>query len=470
MNQAGAFGMPPKTLRQATAAGLAIGVVYTLSPLTVWFAAGIVPLVLLAARNLDADERRFVTRLLVVAVALRVIAVAGLFVLTDHSTVPFGSFFGDEDYFIRRGLWLRNVALGIPIQGLDLESAFQAFNASSYLYLLALVQLLVGPAPYGLHLLGILFYILAAVVFFRLVRTTLGRTPALFGLTTLLFVPSLFAWSVSALKEPLFVLVSSLSFVLAVRLVRGPSLGSRVLTLAAFLALAAVLETIRGGGAALSLFGVIAGLLIGFLATRPRLMLPALVTASILAGALLGRPAVQLRAYTAIQAAARQHWGHVVVSPGYAYQLLDERFYPDLNEISDLRLGETARFIARAALSYVAVPLPWKAQSRAALAYLPEQIVWYILAVLVPIGLPSAFRRDPIVTGLFLGHAIVIGAAVALFGGNVGTLVRHRGLALPYLVWLSAIGACQVLSSLQGGEPPRPAASAATSAHTVRST
>jgi len=303
--------------------------------------------------------------------------------------------------------------------------------------------------------------VLAAVVLYRLVRTTLGRTPALLGLTTLLFVPSLFAWSVSALKEPLFVLLSSLSFVLAVRLVRAPSFGIRVLTLAAVLALAAVLETIRQGGAALSLFGVIAGLLIGFLATRPRLILSALVAASVLAGALIGRPEIQLRTYTAIQAAARQHWGHVVVSPGYAYQLLDDRFYPDLNEISDMKLGETARFLARAAISYVTVPLPWKAQSRAALAYLPEQITWYILAVLVPIGLPSAFRRDPIVAGLLLGHALVIAAAVAFFGGNVGTLVRHRSLALPYLVWLSAIGACHVLSSLRGGEPARPAASAA---------
>ncbi len=211
----------------------------------------------------------------------------------------------------------------------------------------------------------------------------------------------------------------------------------------------------------LSLVSVIAGLLIGFLATRPRLMLSALVAASILAGALLGRPEVQLRAYTAIQAAARQHWGHVVVSPGYAYQLLDDRFYPDLNEISDLKLGETARFLARAAISYVAVPLPWKARSPAALAYLPEQVAWYILALLVPIGLPSAFRRDPVVTGLLLGHAIAIGAAVAFSGGNVGTLVRHRSLALPYLVWLSAIGACHLLSSMRGGEPARPAASAA---------
>jgi hypothetical protein len=456
-----AFELPPTLLGRATVAGIATGVVYALSPLTVWFVAGIVPIVLLAARGPDSGERRFVLRLLVVAVLLRLIAVAGLFLLTDHATVPFGSFFGDEEYFIRRGLWLRNLALGIPIHGLDLESAFQAFNASSHLQLLALIQMLAGPAPYGLHLVGILFSVLGAVLLYRLVRSTLGPAPALLGLTTLLFLPSLFAWSVSVLKEPLFLLVSATSFVLAVRMGRAPSWHSRFASLAAVVALAAVLESIRPGGAALSAIGVCVGLVIGALATRPRLILAAVVAAPILLGAVLSRPEVQLRAYTAVQTAARQHWGSVVVSPGYPYLLLDDRFYPDLNEISDLRLGETLRFVVRAMVAYVAVPLPWKAQSRAAVAYLPEQVIWYGLALLAPIGLPFAFRRDPMVTGLLLGHAIAFSAAAALIGGNVGTLVRHRGLALPYLVWLSAVGACELLSSVQGGERARPAEPAA---------
>jgi hypothetical protein len=92
-------------------------------------------------------------------------------------------------------------------------------------------------------------------------------------------------------------------------------------------------------------------------------------------------------------------------------------------------------------------PLPWKAQSRAAVAYLPEQIVWYLLALLAPVGFLFAFRRDPAVAGLLLGHAIVIAFAVAFTSGNVGTLVRHRSLALPYLVWLSAIGGCELLTN-----------------------
>ena len=37
-------------------------------------------------------------------------------------------------------------------------------------------------------------------------------------------------------------------------------------------------------------------------------------------------------------------------------------------------------------------------------------------------------------------------ALVAVTSGNVGTLIRHRGLALPYLVWLSAAGAAALIN------------------------
>ena len=42
---------------------------------------------------------------------------------------------------------------------------------------------------------------------------------------------------------------------------------------------------------------------------------------------------------------------------------------------------------------------------------------------------------------MLIAHAAVAIAIVALASGNLGTLIRHRALALPYVVWLSALGA-----------------------------
>src|SRR5439155_13879942 len=93
---------------------------------------------------------------------------------------------------------------------------------------------------------------------------------------------------------------------------------------------------------------------------------------------------------------------------------------------------------------YLTVPLPWKIESRAALSYVPEQMVWFLMLALAPLGVASATRRDPLVTWLLVAFALAAVVPVALTSGNVGTLVRHRGLAVPFLVWLSAAGVAEL--------------------------
>ena len=266
---------------------------------------------------------------------------------------------------------------------------------------------------------------------------------AAIGLGLLLYLPSLFAWSISALKEPLFFMLTASSVVLAVKAARGPGWRVRLPAVVLIVPVVAALQTIRDAGGVLGAVSTVGGLAIGVVITRPRLLIPILVALPIAIGATLSRPTVQYAAYTAVQNAARQHWGHVA-TPGYVYRALDDRFYPDRSEISDMQLAETARYVVRSLERYITVPLPWEVQSTSALAYIPEQIVWYLIIALLPPGIVFACRRDAIVAGLLFCHAAVAAVTVALISGNIGTLVRHRGLALPYLVWLSAVGACEL--------------------------
>jgi hypothetical protein len=47
---------------------------------------------------------------------------------------------------------------------------------------------------------------------------------------------------------------------------------------------------------------------------------------------------------------------------------------------------------------------------------------------------------------------LTMAGALALTNGNVGTLVRLRGLVTPFLAWLSALGGAVVLQHLLVGE------------------
>jgi hypothetical protein len=441
------IGLPRTTVRATVAGGIALGLVYALSPLAVWFALAMWVVVAWAAHDLEGVERRWVIGLLVVAIAARVAAIGGLFAVTDHAAVPFGSFFGDEEYFIRRSMWLRNVALGIPIHRADLIYAFDEYSYSLYLYILAFLQVLVGPAPYGLHLFATALYFAGAVMLYRAVRDALGPATAYAGLVLLLFLPSLFAWSISALKEPLFFCLSALSIALAIRIPREPSWVRRAAAVLLIVAIPPALQTIREGGFAMTALGMLGGIAGAIVVRRPRIGFVALAAAPIVVLLIWAQPAVQVTAWNALKQVAKVHWGHINTS-GFVYKLLDPRLNDERAAIDSLQRDEGLRYVLRAFAHYVAEPVPWNVQSRAALAYMPEQMVWYVLVACLPLGMVTALRRAPLTASLLAAYGLTAVAIVAVTSGNIGTLIRHRALALPYLIWLGVAGGAEIVVRL----------------------
>jgi hypothetical protein len=427
------------------AAGVGVGFLYVLSPFTVLFLLVVVPVILWAGRGLSDTERRWLFAILVAAVGVRVLLVLGLFLTTNHDSVPFGSLFGDEEYFIRRSLWMRNIAIGLPVHRADFIYAYDDYSRTSYLYVLATLQVLLGAAPYGAHLFSILCWLAASVILYRLVRQSYGRLPAMAGLGLLLFLPSLFAWSISALKESLYFLVMSVGLAAAVTAGRPGRWPKRVGALVVVVATAVAAQSIRDAGFAMAGIGAMSGIAIGIFARRPRLLLATVMAFVVVAPVVLTRGRVQDRIVTGVRQAVAVHWGHVN-TPGYVYTIFDGGFYMRRSAISSLTVRQGVQYVIGSLVTYVIVPLPWKVQSQAALSYLPEQVVWYLMVLLAPVGLLCGIRRDTLLTALLATYAATAAALVAVTSGNVGTLVRHRGLAVPYLMWLSVLGACQLVA------------------------
>jgi len=440
MTDASIAGLPRRSAFAVIAAGVVVGILYALSPLTVWAMLAFAFLIWLIGADLPADERTRVRAILLVAILARLAVIAGAWLFTDHARVPFASFFGDEEYFIRRATWLRNVALGIPIHNADLIYAYDEYSYTHYLYVIASIEALVGFAPYGLKAVSAAMYLAGAVILFRLARRAYGSGVALAGLLVLLFLPSLFAWSIAALKEPPYFLIGALACSITVATMRTPSLARKVVGVLSLCVAAAALQSIRDGGLIIAILGLGGGAIVGWLAYRPRAAVAFALLVPLFVFGLFSRPAVQLRAAQEIHRAAKLHWGHVN-TPGYSYKTLDPDLYPEKSAIDQMSRGATWRFLVRSTAEYLTAPRPWTIESRAALAFVPELMFWYCVLALAPVGLIVALRRDALVTAILAGYAFAVAALVAVTGGNIGTLVRHRGLALPYLIWLSMAGA-----------------------------
>src|SRR5262245_29235178 len=407
--------------------------------MAVWFTLATAALLWIAVRGLPAREQRWIVALVVGAIAIRVAMVGALFLFgsPDRIYVPFNVFFGDEQYNIVRSLRIRAIWLGLPMRIDAFSDAYEIYGRTSYLQLLALLQLITGPAPYGVHLFNILLYVSGGIVLHRIVRHAFGPVPALGSLAFLLYLPSMLLWSTAALKESFNFLVVVSTLGATILAARAPVRWRPVAVLGVLAGLG-VLQTLRDGALLIAAAGLGLGLNATVALRGPLRFATVLALGLVATGIALRQPRVQAGAMEAVRTAASKHMGHAYTR-GHSYELLDPVYY-GRRGLRALTARDGARFVARGITSMVLYPVPWQARSRSELAYMPEQVVWYLVVFTAVVGAVAGLRRDRLVTCVFAGYAFLALVAVGVNSGNLGTLVRHRAFALPYLGALSAYG------------------------------
>ena len=438
-------------------AGIALAVALLLSPLAVCALPVIAVIIGLAGRGLDGSERKLVLGVLGLATALRIALIAGLFLSSDPVNQGLSSFPFDLDglFMKTRALWMRNVWLGIPVEPRLFRLTYDIYGWTSYVEVIAYLQWLFGEAPYAIHLFNVCVNLVGAVLIHRTVRASFGPLPALLTLAVTLFVPTLVMWSSSALKESLyFMLTAAIVYGLA-RLPRERRAIDWLWCVLLVAASTGALKTVRTGAWIFPAAGFVVAYVGMFLSRRIVLCVGLAVLTVVFGGRVLAQPRIRLAVMTQLATAADMHRGHTR-SGGHSYKLLDERFYSSDQHMyiqaTSITWPELERFVVRAALSFVFIPLPWQMASTTELAFAPEQLLWYCLLLFAVPGVLEGLRRDAFVTWVLVGFIVVSGAGIALNIGNVGTLIRFRGSLVPFVACLGSLGVVSVLAGLRPGK------------------
>lgn len=421
-------------------AGAALGAVYTWSPLTVLFLLGMAPLCRWGVRGLGDRERRWITSALVITIGARAAAIAALLVVTDPTRQQFGAFFPDARFATERSWWILYNWQQVPISPDQYRQIYNSYGASSFHTLLALAQLLFGVAPYGLNLISVACFIGGALLLFRLARRAYGPEPAGAGLLLLLFWPTLFAWSLSTLREAAQLLLMAGLLVSIVAFLRRRRPADRALAAIVAAGVLYLLITLRADGFVLVTAALALGLLLRLITLRWWIAALVLCGAVVAVVPLSRDGTVRDRIGGEVQLAAGRHIGHVE-TPGGSFRLLDDRFYAQgPRSVDTISRDESIRFMLRSAVAFFLVPLPWQVDSTSGLAMLPEQCAWYALLGLALLGFAAAARRDPLVTAMLVAFVFAGMLIITPNSGNTGTLVRHRDMIVPAIVWLAANG------------------------------
>jgi hypothetical protein len=424
----------------AAAAAALLAAVYASSPLTVVFLLLLVWIARRGVHGLAGRERTLVGGLLTLAIVLRVAAIAGVFLTTNPWREPFRALFGDALFTIERSIWVRNLTLGTEIGPWYRLAVFDPYGGNVFYYYLAYLQVLFGPAPYAITLLSVAAFVGGSVLLHRHARAAFGAVPAGVGLAILLFWPTFFVWSISMLKESVLLFLSATAIVCIARLTTANDWWPRFGAAAAAALALGLLGSLRDGAIVLAAGAILFGVAVRIVTLRTSVLAAAIV-AIVIAGVAASRTAVVRASVAAeVQAAVDRHVGHWGTA-GVHFQTADDRFYLGRMEaIKTMTAAEGARFLARSAVAFVVVPLPWHIETTSGLLFLPEQFAWLTIVALGLVGTWVGLRRNVLSTAMLAGFCLVSMAVIAPNSGNVGTLIRHRDAIVPFLVWLSGVG------------------------------
>jgi hypothetical protein len=435
------------------AGGLALGIFYTASPLTVCSLAAFAGVLWLATRGLRASEARALAAVLVAALLVRLAVIAVLFVagMPHHNDLAVGALSGDEAYNLARALRTRDILTGVAATKYDYFVAYDEYGRSSYLSFLTALQYLFGPTPYGVRVLNAVFFLAGAAILFRLARVAFGFVPAIAAMAVLVFLPSLIYASTTVLKESVYFFAGAVLIAAVMQLLRPERPHNLVSALVLALGCLWILSDLRRGAEVLAPAGIALGIALRFAAATPRRAAIAAIAAAVALIIAINLPAVRSQLATRLSPIAKIHTGHVFTI-GHDYKLLDDGFYrnvqtPAASTIT-LTPDQAVRFVVRGLVTFMTIPLPWQIASRSELALMPEQLIWYALLLSLPVGIAAGWRRDALFTAILLGFVFPTAIVLALTNGNVGTIVRLRGLVTPYLIWIGALGVCVMLEAL----------------------
>ena len=97
-------------------------------------------------------------------------------------------------------------------------------------------------------------------------------------------------------------------------------------------------------------------------------------------------------------------------------------------------------FLPLGLLAVLFAPFPWQLFSSSQIMAAPEMIVWYALFPFLIKGVVSALKHNFKYTFPLFVYAFISFVSLGVLEGNVGTMFRHRAIALNFFLMFIAAG------------------------------
>ncbi len=364
----------------------------------------------------------------------------------DYST-PY--FLDDSGYHTLRALFTSMYWQGEPLSHYTVKAIIKhKYGFSGYIYILAAFFNIFGYSPISSRFINCLLGALTIIPVYSMTKIMFSERPARLAAVLTAFFPSVFLWSMTNLKETSLMFTTYLMLWSLLEFQRSKNNYFLVIILLTIWSQAFLRFTYRVAffsiNIAVALFYIFY-LTISRLSLKKRFLVLLLI---VMLGSAVILPNIDKvhSVIEDIQQKALIHHKGVVSTGGLVYKLLPDEFYKGSEKLG---LGDFLKMLGKGWFHIIFEPLPWNLESKEMLFSFPQMALWYVLIVFAILGMAISIRYRFRESLALIIYFVLMTSALAVTGGNIGTVFRLRDINTPIILIFSSIGLLNVFSTLR---------------------
>ena len=382
------------------------------------------------------EDRKFLLSVFIYSYLARILVTLALYILTLGWRSHDG-FFIDDGWCYSENGWMmaKNFAKGLNINIFLIKRMTVSGTFGIYDQINAMMYLLVGKSP--LSMLFMNCAIGAITVIFMYLISKLVFKKEVSRMVTMLcaFWPSLFLWSTQNLKEPATIFLVVLCFWSFISFLKKSDLMYLVIVLIGIYLLINFMPPI----AVILIISI--ALHIAVLAYKLAKRTPLLILAiCIVSVPILIKLADAVSGVINQYGSFRSSISDMLTSLNFHRLSRASANLAILPEYSFKSVGSLALYLPIGLLAVLFGPFPWQLFSLSQIFAFPEMLIWYLMVPYLIKGLRISFKNN--LRYLFSMFLFIAGAIamLSLVEGNIGTIFRHRAVALNFLLLFIVVG------------------------------
>ena len=386
--------------------------------------------------NLPGEDREFLIKLFVISFVVRLLVLIFVFCLS----ILFGGrgeVFPDSRYLTISALQISRIWRSSEVMFLSIE----LHGINFFTYILAFFYTIinygansVSPDPIlSDKVLNIIISLITSVSIYYLAKELFGRKVAVLSTIIVSFWPTLIIWSVTNLREPFNILLTTIFLWSSVKYIKSSRFRYGVICLASALC-------VYGVRPYLFPFSVIMALLTLVIGMRMRMTVKLFIILLLFVSVAFGSKSLDFGKYVDQSESYRENIlrmnREIIRQGGMSYSIYDKDTYQN-GKIDNFKL---VKGFVKGWFHFILVPLPWMVLAFAPLVIYPVIIIWYLLLAMSLVGVYFCIKYQLKYNFVFLTYIFVVTFVFGIVEGNMGSALRHRDLVLPFYLILAVVG------------------------------